>query len=113
MDDNRLSEIEPISPRTIKRINLSPELIERKINHQIEMDVERVENDIENKINSCCSGTSDKRLLVFISQMTITLLVLFFCFIQIILKTDKVEFYLSLVSLILGLYLPQPQLKKQ
>ena len=115
----RLSDIIPasqiISPRTHNEIIRSPQLAAKKLQHMIDIDDEKlrikkdmIENELENKINSCCSGTSDKRLLVFISQMAITILILLFCFVQIARGSDNQEFYFSLVSLILGLYLPSP-----
>jgi hypothetical protein len=47
------------------------------------------------------------------SQLFISLTVLFFCIAMIIIKDgEKCDIYFSLISGIIGIYSPQPQIKK-
>lgn len=61
----------------------------------------------------CCSK-SDSHFVKYISQLCISLMVLVMCFTMIVLNNGKsCEVYFSLISGIVGLYSPQPQIKRQ
>jgi hypothetical protein len=61
----------------------------------------------------CCSK-SDSHFVKYMSQLGISLVVLVMCFTMIILNNGKsCEVYFSLISGIVGLYSPQPQIKRQ
>lgn len=60
----------------------------------------------------CCSK-SDSHFVKYMAQLFISLTVLFFCIAMIIIKDgDKCDIYFSLISGIIGIYSPQPQIKK-
>ncbi len=63
-------------------------------------------------ILNCCRGRTviNKDLLKYLSQVGFSLLILIFSLVQIIRLDDTVDksFYFSIVSLIIGVYLPQP-----
>ena len=61
----------------------------------------------------CCSK-SDSHFVKYMAQLFISLTVLFFCIAMIIIKDgDKCDIYFSLISGIIGIYSPQPQIKRQ
>lgn len=61
---------------------------------------------------ACCSK-SDSQFVKYMAQLFISLTVLFFCIaIIIIKKSENCEVYFSLISGIVGIYSPQPQIKK-
>ena len=64
----------------------------------------------------CCSpnNRTDKRIIVFFSQFSITLIIIFFCIYQ-LLRSNSCEsdqLYMSLLTLVIGVYLPSPKLRK-
>jgi hypothetical protein len=61
----------------------------------------------------CCSK-SDSHFVKYVSQLCISLMVLIMCFTMIVINNGKTcEVYFSLISGIVGLYSPQPQIKRQ
>ena len=66
----------------------------------------------QNSWEICCSK-SDSQFVKYMAQLFISLTVLFFCIaIIIIKKSENCEVYFSLISGIVGIYSPQPQIKK-
>ena len=59
---------------------------------------------------TCCSRSS-RDVIKYFSQLGICSLVLIFCMVQLILKTDNTEVYFSLISSIISLYIPSPKLE--
>ena len=88
-----------------------------------EMDIESpvghpVEMDYSSYMWVCCcskSGTTDKRIIVFFSQFSITLIIIFFCIYQLILSNscESDQLYMSLLTLVIGIYLPNPKMRKK
>jgi hypothetical protein len=74
---------------------------------------EKVHNVIdENLWRSCCLIT-DRRMIVFFSQLIIALAVISFSFVQLI-RNDQCEsnqLYVGLVTMIIGIFLPSPRVK--
>ena len=64
----------------------------------------------ENTYQSCCGQTSDKRLLVFISTLSISLLLLTFsCFMLATHKEcESQNTYVGLITLIVGVWMKSP-----
>lgn len=64
----------------------------------------------DNQLNTCCGKPSDKRLLIFISSLSISLLVLTFCCFQLVNKPDcqSQNTYVGLITLIIGIWLKSP-----
>tara|TARA_B110000211_G_scaffold186403_1_gene211587 strand:+ start:197 stop:436 length:240 start_codon:yes stop_codon:yes gene_type:complete len=65
-------------------------------------------------MSSCCrnEGTVvDKELLKYLSQIGFSLIILFFSIYQIISLDDDIDksMYFSLISLVVGVYLPSPE----
>jgi len=84
-----------------------------------EVEIEIKEKDYDNKLNSCCSGTTDKRLLEVGFKMSIVSIVLVFSLAMIGINSVNGDscnhfnpMYMSLVTLIIGVFVPQPKLKK-
>jgi hypothetical protein len=80
--------------------------------HENEED-EKKENDEEKEViwQSCCGVPSDRRLLTFVSVFSISIGVLSFCFSQLAIGTlnkDREMFYISLITLIIGVWIKSP-----
>lgn len=94
----------------IDRNSLSTKSRKIELEHRIEME----DIEIENTYKCCMGGSTDKRVLVYISQLSFSLIVLGFCAIQLIRKDDyeSTSIYLPLITTILGYWLPSPKLNK-
>ena len=71
------------------------------------------DNDDDNTWKSCCVR-ADKRAISFFSQLSISILVIVFCLYQLIhLDTcqDQTQ-YIGLLTLILGVWLPAPAMRR-
>lgn len=72
-----------------------------------------LEKKYDNTWQSCCL-TVDKRATIFFSQFTIAMVVTAFCIYQLI-NLDNCEaqsLYSSILTLILGVFLPSPKMRK-
>lgn len=67
------------------------------------------EIEIENEFLGCCSRT-DKRLLNFIVQVVLGLVIIVFCIYQIIMKADHPEIYFSLLSSTFSIFIKAPSM---
>ena len=68
--------------------------------------------DDDNLWRSCCLVT-DRRMIVFFSQLIIALSVISFSFVQLV-RNDECEsnqLYVGLVTMIIGIFLPSPRVK--
>ena len=79
-------------------------------------DAVEIEKDLiktENTYRSCCL-TSDKRALQFFSQFTICVGVLLFSMYKLINsdECEETQVYIGLITMIIGVYIPQPSIKK-
>ena len=79
-------------------------------------DAVEIEKDLmetENTYKSCCL-TSDKRALQFFSQFTICVGVLLFSMYKLINsdECEETQVYIGLITMIVGIYIPQPVIKK-
>lgn len=63
-----------------------------------------------NHLRTCCGTISDKRLLVFISSLSITLFLLSFCFFMLATRNDCASqyTYVGLITLLLGWWMKSP-----
>lgn len=62
--------------------------------------------------SGCCSKT-DSHFIKYMAQLFISVFVLIMCFTMILLNNGKsCEVYFSLISGLVGLYSPQPQIRK-
>ena len=83
--------------------------------HQIELEsptVERrhIENEkLKDEWTVCCSNTN-KHFLKYIVQVLFGVAVMLFAFIQVIRDVDQKEIYFSLISGIIGGFLPSPHM---
>jgi hypothetical protein len=78
-------------------------------------DAVEIEKDLintENTYKSCCL-TSDKRALQFFSQFTISVGVLLFSMYKLInsAECEETQVYIGLITMIIGIYLPNPKMK--
>lgn len=66
-----------------------------------------------NQYNICCGGTTDARVLTFLSKFLIIFSTLIFSFVMILLTNDSAEkqVFIVLVNTILAVFLPSPQIK--
>lgn len=65
------------------------------------------------ELQTCCSGTSDRRFGVFLVQVAMTLGILVLCLLQIAnteLDCESTQLYVSLLSLITGVWLKELKL---
>ena len=69
------------------------------------------EKDFRRRVfwKSCCGCNLDKRSVKFFSQLTISLIVVIFSLYQLH-KDKNTEIYLSLLTMILGVYVEAPRL---
>ena len=80
------------------------------LKNDLELRREVIENDIENELHTCCgNGSTDRRLLIFIGKMTVSLCILIFSGIQLSLTSDdnNDSVYFSLISSVLSYWLGQ------
>jgi hypothetical protein len=78
--------------------------LQRKLEHEIALE----DLEAENKLSSCCGGSTDKRLLEHASRLFISILVLTFTFAQMIRSEPNdamLPFYTSLLTFVLGNWL--------
>lgn len=59
----------------------------------------------------CCSK-SDREAVKYIIQMSLCLLLMVFCFVKLMVSDEDKEVYIGLLSFIIGVILPSPELKK-
>jgi hypothetical protein len=80
------------------------EVQDKVIKHQIEVE--------DNTWQSCCL-TLDKNFVQFFTQMSILLIVIIFCIIQLTKKADceSQRGYLGLLTFLIGILCPQPKIK--
>lgn len=78
-----------------------------------ERDMERGRTDANEEWKSCCGVHSDSHFVKYLAQLAICFTVLIFCVVMVVLNNGKgCEVYFSLISGIIGLYSPQPQIKR-
>lgn len=70
-----------------------------------------LESDRDNKWQLCCSSVY-KAEIVFLTQILFLFIILIFSIVQIVLKSDNLEIYFSLISSIIGILIPQPKMNK-
>ena len=96
-----------------------PELERLKITHQIDVEDKKIadeekEKEFEHKVywTSCCVRM-DKRAVIFFSQFIFSIIIVAFCVIMLGLEQDCATFsrYSPLLTLVIGIWLPQPQFK--
>jgi len=97
-----------MTPIPITRCN-SKQLDNLKNAVEIEKDL----IETENTYKSCCL-TSDKRALQFFSQFTISVCILLFSMYMLINAEEcsESQVYIGLITMIIGVYIPQPSIKK-
>ena len=83
---------------------------------RLALDLKLKEERYDNTYNTCCSsGGTDKRLIQYGTKFSLTLLVMVFCFYQIITagECDSLKpWYCSLVSGVIGVWLNSPKLSQ-
>ena len=83
-----------------------------------ELDIEvghPVDRGNERYLWFCCSNhTTDKRIIIYFTQFSISLIIIFFCIFQLLNHNDceSNQLYMGLLTLIIGVYLPSPKLRK-
>jgi hypothetical protein len=98
---------------TINDLSASKEfLIHQQHLHRI--DELQKQTNIDNQWRSCCI-TTDRRALIFFSQLCISSSVIILCMYMLINYHDSCEttnIYIALLTFILGIHLPQPKINK-
>jgi hypothetical protein len=94
----------------------SPTIQERKLEHRIEVENKKQEQEqeiIENTWSSCCFHI-DRRACKFVSQMVTLASIMTFCVVQLI-RLDKCDSdqYLGILTLCIGVVIPSPIFKKR
>ena len=84
---------------------------------RLDLELKLKEEQYENTYQTCCSksGKTDKRLIQYGTKFSLTLLVMIFCFYQIITAGEcdsLTPWYCSLVSGIVGVWLNSPKLSQ-
>ena len=90
----------------------SPSIEHKKLDLQLKLKEERYDNEIK----SCCSrtGTTDRRLVRYGTKVFLSIVVISFCFYQIMNAgpcDTMIAWYCSLVSGILGTWMKLPNIK--
>ncbi len=93
---------------------MSSEEVELKINTTPRENISELsdtEKEFRRKVfwKSCCRCNLDKRAVKFFSQLTISLIVVVFSLYQLH-KEKNTDIYLSLLTMILGVYVEAPRL---
>jgi hypothetical protein len=70
-----------------------------------------LEEDKDSKWQLCCSSVY-KAEIVFLTQILFLFIILIFSIVQIVLKSDNLEIYFSLISSIIGILIPQPKMNR-
>ena len=118
-EENHLVNIHHNSPiLTHIQSSLTPVPLTRCSSKQLHnlKDAVEIEKDLiktENTYRSCCL-TSDKRALQFFSQFTLCVGVLLFSMYKLINSNEceETQVYIGLITMIIGIYIPQPVIKK-
>jgi hypothetical protein len=79
------------------------------INEINNLEIKKREIEIENEFLGCCSKT-DKRLINFLVQFFLALLIIIFSIYQIINKANNPEIYFSLLSSTFSIFIKAPSL---
>lgn len=94
-------DIKIITP--LKDVSMrSPSFEKRRLEYKTK------EKEFENEtyLKTCCSGTSDKRFLTYISQMSFGIIISTFCMVQLVrVPRENNEIYVSMLSGIIGVFL--------
>lgn len=78
---------------------------------EVTRDLERQSTMGSNLWKTCLCGSSDKRLLIFTANLSISISILVFCFFMIgnrTLSCPELQTYVGLISLILGIWVKSP-----
>ena len=75
------------------------------------------QNDIIERYmwRSCCGMMVDKRVIIFFSQLSISISIIIFCMTQLWIHhedCDKNQLYTGILMTIVGVHLPQPKIHK-
>ena len=91
----------------------SSELVKLQLQHDIHVDDEEREFQHENVWKSCCIR-SDKRAILFFSQVLTGVGIITFCVAMLVTNTDCATFsrYSPLLTLVVGILLPNPRLNR-
>ena len=89
-----------------KELSSNLEIKLKKLNHLIDIE----NQEAENVLRSCCGTRSDKRLLILASSFSMSAIVLGFSFFKLVhnLDCNEQHAYISLVSLVAGIWLKSP-----
>jgi hypothetical protein len=89
----------------------SEENVELKIEDPMTVSQTISEKEFKRKTywKTCCGSRLDKRAVQFFSQLTISLIVIIFSLYQLY-REKNTEIYLSLLTMIIGLYTEAPRL---
>ena len=72
-------------------------------------------NNVERFIWKSCCLEVDRRAVIFFSQLSISLTIIIFCLIQLWTHhddCDKNQLYSNMLMMIVGVWIPQPKMKK-
>jgi hypothetical protein len=93
----------------LKNIN-SPENNNEK---KYEISLTKMErlNDLENQYNCCIGGGStDKRILNFISKCSVLFSILIFSFVMVAREDKNSSIYLNIIFIIMSIFIPSPSI---
>lgn len=78
------------------------------------MDIENKSMDNDNKDVYCCSNTQPIYFVKYLMMCSICIIVLLFCILKISLNScdGDISVYIGMITLIIGIYTPQPNMKK-
>ena len=90
----------------------SSSLIKKIEEHKISVEDEQIKFEHETTWNSCCLKV-DKRALVYFTQAGFSATIVAFCISLLAINQDCATFsrYSPLLTLVVGIWLPQPQMK--
>ena len=102
-----MSEEEKIELKEMLEIPTSPNIKKRQLEHKIELEDKKYNDHWQ----SCCM-TIDRRATRYFSQLSIAILIITFCIVQLI-RNESCEgqaLYSGLLMTVIGIMLPSPSL---
>ena len=74
-------------------------------------EVNLLDRDNSNRWESCCF-IIDRRVLIFVSQLLIGLIIIGFCIYKLSANDENPALYYGLLTFIIGVFLPSPKVNK-
>ncbi len=113
IEDGGLTEMEEVESLNIRTMSSETPLSlkRRRLEHKIEIE----DLELENHYDCCIGKKTDKRVLIYLTQVGFGISVMTFCAAQLFIddSCDRTSIYLPLLTSVLAYFLPSPSLSKK